>query len=113
VTTDWARDLADRDEAACERTRKIVERVGRRWTAVVLLAAERGARRFGDYRRMVVGISDRLLSQRLKELEELGVIEREVVPSTPVQIFYRPTPMGAELIAALTQLMNWGDRHIG
>jgi DNA-binding HxlR family transcriptional regulator len=113
VTTDQRLTRIDRDVAACERTRKIVERVGRRWTATVLLAAERGARRFSDYRRMVVGISDRLLSQRLKELEALGVIERQVVPSTPVQIFYRPTPMGAELISALTPLMKWGDRHMG
>ena len=78
----------------------------------MLLAGTRGARRFGEYRRLVDGISDRLLSQRLKELESLGLLERQVIPTTPVQILYRPAPGGNDLIAALQPLVNWGDRHL-
>lgn len=84
--------------------------VGRRWTGAVLLACTRGASRFSEIRRMVTGISDRLLSQRLKELESLGLIDREVVPTTPVQILYRPTARAEELVAALQPLVAWGAR---
>jgi DNA-binding HxlR family transcriptional regulator len=89
----------------------MLDMVGRRWTGAVLLASTRGARRFGEYRRLVAGISDRLLSQRLKELESLGLIERDVIPTTPVQILYRPTLRGTELTAALEPLVAWGARH--
>lgn len=102
---------SDADLQACIEFQEVVERVGRRWTGAILLAASRGARRFSDYRRMIEGISDRLLTQRLRELEGLGVIDREVVPSTPVQIYYRPTAKGAELLTILQPLMAWGARH--
>ncbi|QEV43682.1 transcriptional regulator [Streptomyces nodosus] len=86
--------------------------VGRRWTGAVLLACTRGARRFGEYRHLVGGISDRLLSQRLKELESLKLIEREVIPTTPVRILYHPTDSGRELVEALHPLISWGSRHM-
>lgn len=99
------------DAEACASFQAVLEQVGRRWTGAVLLAASRGARRFTDFRRMVPGISDRLLSQRLKELENLGFIGREVVPSTPVQILYHPTARGRELLIALEPLTSYGLRH--
>jgi DNA-binding HxlR family transcriptional regulator len=99
------------DPEACIKSQVILEAIGRRWTGAVLLAANRGATRFGDYRRMVPGISDRLLSQRLKELEHMGLVEREVIPTTPVQILYRPTKDGAGLMTALQPLIAWGTRH--
>ena len=99
------------DPEACIKSQVVLEAIGRRWTGGVLLAACRGATRFGDYRRMVPGISDRLLSQRLKELEHMGLIEREVIPTTPVQILYRPAKDGDELMTALQPLIAWGTRH--
>lgn len=109
-----AAQLADHDANAsdCEAMQKILSIVGRRWTGAVLLACTRGARRFSEYRRLVVGISDRLLSQRLRELESLGLLEREVIPTTPVQILYRPSVRGEELITALQPLLGWGSRHL-
>ena len=73
----------------------------------VLLAGAQGARRFGEYRRLVPGISDRLLAQRLKELEKYDLMVREVVPTTPVQIRYTPSASGADLISALQPLIVW------
>jgi DNA-binding HxlR family transcriptional regulator len=99
------------DQEACIKSQVILEAIGRRWTGGVLLAGYRGATRFGDYRRMVPGVSDRLLSQRLKELEHMGLIEREVIPTTPVQILYHPTKEGAGLMSALQPLIAWGTRH--
>jgi DNA-binding HxlR family transcriptional regulator len=87
--------------------------VGRRWTADVLVVCGRGEpKRFGDIRRLIDGISDRLLSQRLRELDSLQLIVREVVPSTPVQILYQLTPGGKELLAALEPLIGWGTRYL-
>ncbi|MEU4539799.1 helix-turn-helix domain-containing protein [Streptosporangium sp. NPDC023825] len=101
----------DIDEAGCRTFPDALELVGRRWTGAILLAALRGARRFGEYRTTVVGISDRLLSQRLKELEADGFIDRTVIPSTPVQILYTLSPDGEELMSVLQPLVDWGARR--
>ncbi|MFJ3408016.1 winged helix-turn-helix transcriptional regulator [Promicromonospora sp. NPDC090134] len=99
------------DADACTLFQRTVELAGRRWSGAILFAAVAGARRFVEYRRAVHGISDRLLTQRLRELERQGFIAREVVPTMPVQILYTATPAGAELIAALRPLGEWGLRH--
>ena len=100
------------DERDCHHIQCVVELVGQRWTGAVLLAAARGARRFTEYRTMVVGISDRLLTQRLKELEAGDLIERTVIPTTPVQIRYELTPVGHELVTALGPVMDFAVRHV-
>jgi DNA-binding HxlR family transcriptional regulator len=94
-------------EEQCRSFQAVLEFVGRRWVGAVLLAGAQGARRFGEYRRLVPGISDRLLAQRLKELETYDLMVREVVPTTPVQIRYTPSASGAELIGALQPLIAW------
>ncbi|MFC4865383.1 MULTISPECIES: helix-turn-helix domain-containing protein [Streptomonospora] len=95
----------------CDVFQEVLELVGRRWMGVILLAGARGAQRFSEYRRFIGAISDRMLSQRLKELESLGLLEREVVPTTPVQILYRPSPRGRGLLDALEPLVTWGHEH--
>ncbi|TDC38045.1 transcriptional regulator [Micromonospora sp. 15K316] len=99
------------DDAGCRVFQDSLELVGRRWTGAILLAALRGARRFGEYRAAVTGISDRLLAQRLKELESDGLIERTVIPSSPVQIRYAPTADGQELMSLLQPLVDWSHRR--
>jgi len=95
------------DDHECRLFVKHLELIGRRWVGAVLLAGVRGARRFSEYRAVVDGISDRLLSLRLKELEAEGFIERVVTPTTPVSISYVPTARGRELLAALQPLAQW------
>ncbi|MEU9156996.1 helix-turn-helix domain-containing protein [Streptomyces sp. NPDC048417] len=92
---------------------RLLELIGRRWTGSVLHAAGQSARRFGEYRAVIEGISDRLLSQRLKELEAAGLIERTVIPSTPMQIQYRLAPDGETLVAALIPLAHWSTKRSG
>ncbi|MBN6042140.1 helix-turn-helix domain-containing protein [Amycolatopsis sp. 195334CR] len=99
------------DDDVCRRFQRSVEIVGRKWTAAVLMAAMRGARRFVDYRARVTGISNQLLSQRLRELESHGLIERVVVPTTPVQITYRPTERGVSLMRVLHPLVEWSVKN--
>jgi DNA-binding HxlR family transcriptional regulator len=99
------------DVEECDQFQRVVERAGRRWSGAILFAGVAGARRFVEYRRGVRGISDRILTQRLRELERQGLMAREVVPTMPVQILYTPTPAGADLIKALGPLAQWGAKH--
>ena len=95
------------DEEKCRSFQNAVELVGKKWTAGILLAGVRGARRFVEYRGHVEGISDRLLAQRLKELEAEDLVERTVVPTTPVLVTYRPTERAMGLMRALNPLIAW------
>jgi DNA-binding HxlR family transcriptional regulator len=92
----------------CRSSQRVIEFVGQRWVSVVLIAGYVGARRFSEYRRFAVGISDRLLTLRLRQLEERGLLERTVVPSMPVQITYEPTESGRARVEALGPLFSWG-----
>ncbi|CAL9627174.1 winged helix-turn-helix transcriptional regulator [Streptomyces sp. enrichment culture] len=103
----YQRDRSAIHDEACPSFQEALEVVGRRWTGSILVAASRGATRFGEYRASISGISDRLLSQRLKELEGRDLIRRTVVPTTPVQITYSLTPAGESLIDALQPLAEW------
>jgi DNA-binding HxlR family transcriptional regulator len=95
------------DEEECRRFQASAELAGRKWNAAILLAGARGARRFSEYRALVEGISDRLLTARLKELELEGLIDRDVQPTMPVSITYSLTESGHQLISLLHPLVNW------
>ena len=95
------------DSEVCRTSQDAIEFVGRRWVGVVLIAGYLGARRFSEYRRFSAGISDRMLTQRLRELEHRGLLERTVIPTMPVQITYAPTPRGQGLVRALQPLVEW------
>jgi DNA-binding HxlR family transcriptional regulator len=103
---DW--ELIDDDE--CRRATAIVERVGRRWNSGILLALARGASRFTEILARVDGLSDRMLAARLKELEQMGLIDRIVEPTTPVSVRYRLTARGRDLLAAIQPLVDYGQR---
>lgn len=98
------------DSEACLRFQAVIELIGKRWSAAILLAAARGAGRFVEYRELVTGVSERLLAERLKELERFQLIERTVTPTTPVQIRYTLTARGADLVDRLAPLIAWDER---
>jgi DNA-binding HxlR family transcriptional regulator len=98
--------------AECRQVQSVLDTVGRRWSGAIMVAASRGARRFTEFRRAIPGISDRMLSQRLRELENLGLLSRTVVPTTPVQILYEPTTRGLELLQHMQPLFQWGEKHL-
>ncbi|MFG1606629.1 winged helix-turn-helix transcriptional regulator [Actinoplanes sp. NPDC049265] len=99
------------EDENCRRILRAIEIIGVRWIGPILLAGARGARRFTEYRRLVPGISDPQLTLRLKQLQAHGLIERTVIPSTPVQIRYALTPGAEELISALRPLSDWSEHH--
>ena len=101
---------AGNDVHVCPKYHAAVELVGRRWTGAILSAMLLGATRFTDIIHAVPGLSDRLLSERLKELEASNIVERIVHPETPVRIEYRLTEKGLELNDAITALSTWAER---
>ena len=93
----------------CPRYTKAVEIIGRRWTGGILRALMTGRTRFNEIASTVPGLSDRLLSERLKELEAEGIIARTVTPSTPVRIDYTLTEMGEGLIPIVCSVAQWAE----
>ena len=96
----------------CPRFQRGVEVIGRRWTAAIVRALMTGTRRFNEIADTVPGLSDRLLSERLKELEAEDIVERRVVPSTPVRVDYELTAKGRDLVPVFEALGAWAERWV-
>jgi DNA-binding HxlR family transcriptional regulator len=94
----------------CPLFHAAIELIGKRWTGAIISALTEGPLRFGELARAVPGLSDRLLSQRLRELEDEGLVEREVEAGTPVRVTYSLTEKGAELRPAIGELKQWAKR---
>ncbi len=104
--------------ACCPYYHEAIELIGKRWTGAivgVLLnapAEETGGLRFSQIAQAVPELSDRLLSERMKELEARGVVERTVLAGPPVRVEYRLTEMGRALQPALGELRDWARRWL-
>jgi DNA-binding HxlR family transcriptional regulator len=96
----------------CSPYHKAIELIGRRWTGVLIMALMDGPQRFSQLAAAVPGVSDRLLSERLKELEAHGIVHRTVEPGPPVGVSYELTAMGADLRSALSELQAWARRWL-
>jgi DNA-binding HxlR family transcriptional regulator len=93
--------------AFCPHFHNAVELIGRRWTGAILRAMLAGRCRFSDISEAIPGLSDRLLSERLKELEAANVVTRTVYPETPVRITYSLTPKGLDLNNVMDAIARW------
>ena len=99
--------------SCCPRYHEAVELVGRRWTGAILaVMLQGGSMRFSEIAQAVPALSDRLLSERMKELEARGIVERRVHPDSPVRVDYELTEMGRQLAPALAELKGWADRWL-
>ncbi|MBF6287619.1 winged helix-turn-helix transcriptional regulator [Nocardia cyriacigeorgica] len=88
-----------------------IDVVGGKWRLHLMWVLADGPRRFGEIRRLLGGVSEKVLTENLRHLETSGVVHREVFPEIPPRVEYSLTPVGAELAAALRPLEEWGDRH--
>ena len=93
----------------CPRYQRAVEILGKRWTALIVRTLLPRPRRFSDITTIVAGLSDRLLSERLKELEACAILERRVYADTPVRIEYILTDKGRELEQVVEAIQHWAD----
>ena len=97
----------------CPHLHEAVELIGKRWSgAIIVVLLEGGALRFSEIAQAIPQLSDRLLSERMKELEARGIVERRVQPDSPARVEYALTDMGRELAPALHQLKSWSHRWL-
>ncbi|HTU68694.1 MAG TPA: helix-turn-helix domain-containing protein [Candidatus Baltobacteraceae bacterium] len=105
--------LPETQGALCPRFHRAVELIGRRWTGAIIRVLLGGPRRFNELLAAIPGISDRLLTERLRELEHEELIVRRVEPGSPVKVIYELTCAGAELQESLDALGRWAERWLG
>ncbi len=86
--------------------------VGGKWKPIVLWQLSLGPRRFGELRRLVTGISEKMLSQQLREMEADGIVARKDFQEIPPRVEYSLTEFGVSLGAALKPLCDWGRNHM-
>ena len=94
----------------CPHFREAIALLGKRWTGLILRALSDGPCRFNKMASIVPGLSDRMLSARLRELETAGLVERTVYDEVPVRIEYRLTDKGADLRPVLDAVQEWAQR---
>ncbi len=91
--------------------RDILDRVGDKWSVLVVVLLGEGTHRFSDLRRSVDGISQRMLTHTLRQLERDGLISRTVYPSVPLRVEYALTALGETLLTPLAALACWAEQH--
>ena len=96
----------------CARFHHAVELIGGRWTGAVIQLLLNGPLRFAELRAAIPDISDRMLSERLRELESEGIVARIVVPETPVRVEYELTEKGHALEQALGAVGKWAEKWV-
>ena len=103
-----------KSEAArfCPRFHHAVELIGRRWSGAILNAMLPGPQCFNELLAVVPGLSDRLLSERLRELEAEGLLRRRVLPGPPVRVSYEMTEAGQALEPVIRALGRWAERWV-
>ena len=94
----------------CPRFHAAVELIGRRWAGAILVILLNGSLYYRELGSAVPGMSDRLLSQRLRELEAAGIVERRVHQGPPARVSYSLTDVGRELEPAIRELHDWAQR---
>jgi len=98
--------------AYCARFHYAIELIGRRWTGAILIALRSGRGRYCEIRASVPGLSDRMLCDRLRELEAAGLVDRHVTLTTPVQVRYQLTAKGDGLSPVLDELSRWANQWL-
>src|SRR5215831_20695503 len=84
-----------------------------KWKVAILWHLSFGTKRFAELRDLLPGVSEKVLTAQLRQLENDGVIERQVKSSNPPQVTYRLSQAGADLIPMMTELCHWGTRYLG
>lgn len=92
-------------------TRIILDVIGNRWSVLIIGLLSTGAIRFGKIRRNISGISTKVLTDRLRSLEELGLVHREVHPTSPPAVEYSLTELGGSLFVVVNDLRLWAEKN--
>lgn len=98
--------------ALCTRFHRASELIGRRWTGAIIFLLLKQTCRFATLRDAIPDITDRMLSERLQELEEEGLVARTVIPETPVRVEYSVTKKGKALAEAIGAIAEWAEKYL-
>jgi DNA-binding HxlR family transcriptional regulator len=98
--------------ALCARFHRASELIGRRWTGAIIFVLLKSRCRFATLRDAIPDITDRMLSERLQELEQEGILERTVIPEMPVRVEYALTRKGRALATAFDAIAEWSQKWI-
>lgn len=100
----------DLDPARCS-VRDVLDRIGDKWTTLILIVLAGGPRRFSEIHRIVPDISKRMLTQSLRVLERDGLATRHVFPTKPPSVEYRLSPLGVSVLSPLADLIDWAESN--
>ncbi len=104
--------LPDPNTEDCRALSSILARVGDKWTVLIVVLLGDGPMRFNEIKRMVTGISQRMLTFTLRGLERDGLVTRTVFPTTPQRVEYELTTLGGTLWQAVEPLGSWARDHV-
>jgi DNA-binding HxlR family transcriptional regulator len=104
-------DAPDDHDDACRDLAGVLSRIGDKWTVMVVGALSQGPVRFNELRRMIGGISQRMLTLTVRGLERDGLVTRTVFPTIPPRVEYELTALGHTLIGPLHSLSDWAQAH--
>ncbi|ASB87562.1 helix-turn-helix domain-containing protein [Bacillus sonorensis] len=90
-----------------------IDIIGGKWKSVILFHLIDGKKRFNELRRLIPGVTQRMLTLQLRELERDGIVHREIYKQVPPKVEYCLTEFGKTLIPIINQMMNWGMSHAG
>jgi len=93
-------------------TRIVLNRIADKWTILIVGTLEGGTKRFGELRREVSGISQKMLTQTLRGLERDGIVKRTIYASVPPKVEYRLTDLGRTLVNIFEEIRNWSENNI-
>src|ERR1700720_1548105 len=105
--------LPEPDTEDCRALSSILARVGDKWTVLIVVLLGDGPKRFNEIKRIVGGISQRMLTFTLRGLERDGLVKRTVFPTTPQRVDYELTKLGGTLWQAVEPLSLWARAHVG
>lgn len=94
-------------------TRQALDRIGDKWTTLVILLLQDGPKRFSELQRSIGGISQKMLTQTLRSLERDGLVDRTSYAQVPPRVEYRLTPLGVTLFGPIAAVVQWAEQHIG
>jgi DNA-binding HxlR family transcriptional regulator len=93
-------------------SRQLLDRLSDKWVSLVLSALADGEHRYSELSRKIVGVSQKMLTQTLRNLERDGIVSRSITPAVPVRVDYRLTPLGRTLLPVVAAIKTWAEEHM-
>jgi DNA-binding HxlR family transcriptional regulator len=93
-------------------SRQVLNLIADKWTALIFAVLEKQPTRFNELLRLIEGISQKMLTQTLRNLEQRGIVERKITPSIPPAVEYSLSPLGSTLIPLMAALRQWAEEHM-